>query len=375
MASITPVKMPKWGLSMVEGKVTGWLKQEGDAVTAGEELFEVETSKITNVGEATQDGVLRRIVAQLDDTLPVGALMAVMAEDSVADSDIDAFIADFNANFVVEDADGGEGGLQTREVDAGGVRINAAFAGEGQDATPIVFIHGFGGDTENWTLAMGAFAGERPVYALDLPGHGKSEKTIADPAPAALAKTVLAALDALGVSRAHLVGHSMGGAVALASALAAPDRAASLTLVCSAGLPGSFVSKEYVDGFIAASRARDMQKVAERLFADPAFATKELAENLARSKRIDGVEDALGALRRMMFETPALAELAGAVGGVKAPLLAVWGDRDQVVSAPDKAALPASATRVRIDGAGHMPQIEKADAFNAALKAHIGANA
>ncbi|MDX2237201.1 MAG: acetoin dehydrogenase dihydrolipoyllysine-residue acetyltransferase subunit [Hyphomonadaceae bacterium] len=371
MSGITPVKMPKWGLSMIEGKVTGWLKAEGDAVQAGEELVEVETSKITNVGEATESGVLRRIIAHVDDTLPVGALLAVMAPPDVSDADIDAFIAEFNANFAFEEEVGGGGGLTQRSVDAGGVRLNVAYAGEGGAGVPVVFIHGFGGDAENWTLAMGALADARVVYAIELPGHGKSDKRIADADPNALAHTILSALDALQLDRINLVGHSLGGAVALAAALAAPHRVATLTLVCAAGLPGARVNAAYIDGFIAAGRARDMQRVAEMLFADPSLATKDLAENLVRAKRIDGVEEALTALRVMMFDTPALAGLGARLGAVASPLLIVTGDADAVVSAPDDALLPASAQRLRIPGAGHMPQIEKADAFNAALKAHI----
>jgi pyruvate/2-oxoglutarate dehydrogenase complex dihydrolipoamide acyltransferase (E2) component len=68
--------MPKWGLTMTEGKVVGWLKDEGETFKAGDELLEIETTKITNVFEAPEAGVLRRIVAPAGATLPIGGLLA-----------------------------------------------------------------------------------------------------------------------------------------------------------------------------------------------------------------------------------------------------------------------------------------------------------
>jgi len=95
MSEIYPIAVPKWGIEMVEGTITTWNKQEGDAVAKGDEVFEMESDKIVNVWDSPVDGVLRKIVAQEGDAHPVGALLGVIAAADVADSAIEEFVAGF----------------------------------------------------------------------------------------------------------------------------------------------------------------------------------------------------------------------------------------------------------------------------------------
>lgn len=95
MNNIYPIAVPKWGIEMVEGTVSTWNKQEGDAIARGDEVFEMESDKIVNVWDSPVDGVLRRIIAQEGDARPVGALLGVIATAEVDDADIDAFIAGY----------------------------------------------------------------------------------------------------------------------------------------------------------------------------------------------------------------------------------------------------------------------------------------
>ena len=95
MSDIYPIAVPKWGIEMVEGTIVTWIKAVGDAVSKGDEVFEMESDKIVNVWESPVDGVLRRRIVEEGETLPVGELLGVIAAAEVDDAAIDDFIRNF----------------------------------------------------------------------------------------------------------------------------------------------------------------------------------------------------------------------------------------------------------------------------------------
>lgn len=372
---IVPIKMPKWGLSMEEGKVLEWWVEEGDDVDQGDDLVDIETSKITNVHEADQAGTLRKIVAKAGDTMLVGALIGVLAEEDVDDATIDAFVTEFNANFIPESSGDGGGGLSPEKVSVGNIEINyVRIENEEATAAPIVLLHGFGGDLNNWLFNLEALGSERTVVALDLPGHGATTKDIGDGSLASLAEVVAGCIEGLDLGRVHLVGHSMGGAVALQVAQAAPEKVASLSLLCPAGLPGTTLSTEYTEGFVGARRRKDLKPFAEMLFQDSSLITRDMLDDLIKFKRLDGVEPALIGLLSGALSMGSLEQLSGSLGAVTQPVLVIASQKDQIVGAPDAAALPSSFALKWINTAGHMPHLEAASDVNEAVIAHCDAS-
>lgn len=95
MAEIHALTIPKLGLTMKEGTVAAWHVEPGGEVKEGEPIIDVETEKTTAVYDAPVSGVLRRQVAKEGETLPVGALIGVIAAAGIPEAEIDAFVASY----------------------------------------------------------------------------------------------------------------------------------------------------------------------------------------------------------------------------------------------------------------------------------------
>ncbi|WP_118178817.1 acetoin dehydrogenase dihydrolipoyllysine-residue acetyltransferase subunit [Paraburkholderia phosphatilytica] len=364
------ITMPKWGLSMEQGLVNGWLKATGDKVTKGEELLDVETDKISSGVECAFDGTLRRQVAQEGDTLPIGALLGVVADSDATDAEIDAAVETFQRDFVPLSADAGDGSPQPEKAQIAGRTVRFLKMGEG--GTPAVLIHGFGGDLNNWLFNHADLAQHREVWALDLPGHGESAKAVETGSVDELADAVLAFLDDRDIQRAHLIGHSMGGLVAMTVARKAPARVASLALIASAGL-GDEINRAYIEGFVAGNSRNSLKPHVAQLFADASLVTRQLVEDIVKYKRLEGVDDALRKISTAAFEGGKQQRNHRAQLGELAPRVQViWGAQDQVIPAQHAEGLPANVRAKVFDGKGHMVQMEAASDVNRLLNDFLG---
>jgi pyruvate dehydrogenase E2 component (dihydrolipoamide acetyltransferase) len=362
MSTLEAVTVPKWGMTMTEGTIVQWLVGEGDSITKGDEIVEIETTKLTNVVEASVSGKVLRIVLAEGVTAPVGALAAVVGSEEATEEEIEVFIASYAARAGAGAS--GEGGGGSRQIEVDGVSVNFLEAGEGEGSV-VVLLHGFGGDLSTWMFNQGELAAEFRTVAIDLPGHGASSATPNSDVFDGTVAAVLGVIAEIGAEKVHLVGHSFGGGVAAAVAAHLGARVSSLSLIAPIGLTDS-MSGDFLTDFVAADRRRPLQKVLERLVADPSKITAEMVEGTLSFKRLEEVPEALGRLAGAIADGDRqLRDITGELAGLGCPVQLIWGAQDQILPVPAQA--PGNARLMIIEEAGHMPQMETASAVNREL--------
>ena len=233
----------------------------------------------------------------------------------------------------------------------------------------VVLVHGFGGSLENWRENHAALAAAgRTVAALDLPGHGESSTDVGSGSLEELATAVLAFIDATGLDRAHLVGHSMGAAICLVLADRVPQRVRSLALVAPAGV-GQKINAEFIRGYIDARSREGIEPLLRLLYSDPANVTEQLLQQAVEYKQRAGVVEALAKIASSRYVgTPEGRQLRDVVGSV--PTLVVWGSDDAVIPPPVPGLLARESVEFHLlQGRGHMVQVEAADEVNRLIEA------
>lgn len=242
---------------------------------------------------------------------------------------------------------------------------------KGSGATPVVLLHGFGGGVDDWYDIQPDLARDRLVVAYDLPGHGRSLDHPAAGNAGAMAKAILADLDSRGIARAHVVGFSMGGAVACLMALRAGDRVASLTLLAPGGF-GPEINGEVLMRFATPDTADDLRAAMNEMAAPGyAFETKYVAA-LAALRRIEGQPDRLESICGVIARDGRQGEIPrDALATLAMPVTVVWGTADPVLPYNHSRDLPPGFELVTIPGAGHMLPVEARKAVTAAIRATI----
>ena len=242
-----------------------------------------------------------------------------------------------------------------------------AFKTLGGSGADIVLLHGFGSDRLSWLGTSPALMTVGRVHALDLPGHGASDMETGDGSPAALAGLVAASLARHGIERAHLVGHSLGGGIALLLAAQGPLRIDSLALLAPAGL-GMGIDQGFLAAFPDIDDIDTALAMMRQLVVRPQLINKMTAERLLAQLRRDGAREAMRRIAGGLANGEAAIRAAAAqVAALHVPRMVIWGDSD-AINPPDEIILGRyGGTLHRVAGAGHLPHIEQAKAVNEVL--------
>ncbi len=257
---------------------------------------------------------------------------------------------------------GPHGRIQARDVERRSAdqpsasTVHRLWLARGQGA-PIVFLHGFGADLNGWRPVHRLLPETQPALAIDLPGHGLSP--LGEEASfEALVEAAREALIEEGVAAAHLVGHSLGGAVAAALAHAPGVRALSLMLIAPAGL-GEETNAAFFDGFLMADTEASLTLWLNMLATDPAALGSALAKTTLRLRQ----ERPLVAEQRRLAEATLARgrqtiDIRGLLVAPPAPTKIVVGLEDRIIPPRHVEGLSGLIALHRFRHIGHVPHLE-----------------
>jgi pimeloyl-ACP methyl ester carboxylesterase len=262
--------------------------------------------------------------------------------------------------------------IERAEVSLHGHRVNFNIAGQGP---AVVLIHGVAGRAGQWDQTAQLLAEHHTVVAPDLLGHGDSAKPRGDYSLGAHASGVRDLLVALKIERASVVGHSLGGGIAMQFAYQFPERCERLVLVSSGGLgedvhallraatlPGS----EFVLPFLAHPRVVDLASIIPRALGWLGLRTRVDLEEMARGYQSLSNAEARNAfihtLRAVIDPSGQRINASDRLYlSSKMPSLIVWGRRDRIIpvehAQPAHNAMPGSRLEL-FEDAGHFPHLD-----------------
>ncbi len=252
----------------------------------------------------------------------------------------------------------------------------------GGSAPVIVFNNGIGGSLESWENQIATFGQDYRLIAWDMPGHGQSDLGNQPYDPDRFAKFGWRFLDQLDIDQVILVGHSMGGGVALRMTAREPSRVSKLVLVAAAtvGRDAPFLFRLFilpgVGELMTKPSKNGVKQQIKAIYKNPDIVTEQQKEQILAYAQRPGAQKAFLATLRLMTnfggQRPAIVNQSHEIlKSLELPILLVHGQDDQVVKpahSEQAAKIAKNANLIMLADCGHAPQEEKPEAFNATLK-------
>lgn len=241
----------------------------------------------------------------------------------------------------------------------------------GATGTPVVLLHGITDSWRSWELVLPFLPESIHAFALTQRGHGDADRPEAGYSPADFSADIAAFLDAQGIERAVIVGHSLGSLIAQRFAVEYPERLLGLVLIGAAAEWGSLAEVgDLWDAAVAFGDTVDPEFVR-------AFQQSTLATSIPPGYFELIVQESLklpaATWRALIRETLIEADTSSGLDGISAPTLIVWGDQDAMVAAQQLtlAGTIQGARLVVYAGAGHATHWEEPERFAADLTAFV----
>jgi pyruvate dehydrogenase E2 component (dihydrolipoamide acetyltransferase) len=237
------------------------------------------------------------------------------------------------------------------------VPLNAEWLRRGK-GKPVVLLHGFSADINNWRGMLAGAQIDCPVLALDLPGHGRSTRDIPADFDALTAQVEASILAEVG-GPAVLAGHSFGGAVAARIAARGLVDVRALALFAPAGL-GPEMNIAFVEGMLRAREAASLKPWLLELVADPAVISESFLRTAVESRRDSGLIEAQRAFAARFFPdgTPAFS-IRAQLASLAMPTRVVFGRVDRILPFSLTRDLPGNVALHAVEQCGHMPHLER----------------
>lgn len=233
-----------------------------------------------------------------------------------------------------------------------------AATGTDDGGAPIVLLHGFGGDRQTWLNIQTALAPKKRSIAFDLPGHGEALDWPRIGHAGVSAKAVAQSLEALDLQRVHLVGHSMGGAVAALIAMRNPDLVASMTLLAPGGF-GPEINHRLLRRYATATDPELMEVLLEQFFGWEFKLPKFLARTAAESRARPGSAATLETIANEIIDGTVQKTLPrDELAALQMPIKVLWGTQDRVLPTRQAHKLPGIVATHIFERVGHMVHLE-----------------
>ena len=237
----------------------------------------------------------------------------------------------------------------------------------GGDGKPVILIHGIGASSQIWARNLDPLARNYQVYALDMIGFGRSERSRPAYTVADHVNCLRDFMSHLKIEKTSLIGHSMGGLIALDFCLAYPEMVDKLILADSVALVNS--KKSLTERLICTPMLGELSVIFRSKLILKTFMAKEFYYHPERvtDEMLDSPMQADRAAVLKLTRTIPRTNRREAIKGIKTPTLILWGDQDRVLPRAHALILqqliPKSQCRI-FKEAGHHPQIEAAEEFN-----------